>query len=67
MEFQTSKFILKCDVKDKKWYLALVNKQNADTKIEFYKSKKKAMDAFNRMIELPKQPENVKEITPLEN
>ena len=50
MEFQTDKFILKCDVNNKRWYIALANKDNGDTKIEFYKSKIKAVDAFNKMI-----------------
>ncbi len=61
LTYQTDKFILKCDVKNGLWYVALLNKETTETLIKNFKTQKGAENHFGKVLGWkPKQVKQLK-------
>jgi len=50
MIYQTDKFIIKCDVKGKRWYVILMNKETKETLISYHVSQRAAEKKFGKVM-----------------
>ena len=50
LSYQTDKFILKCDVKNDLWYVALQNKETTETMVKNFKTRKSAENYFGKIM-----------------
>lgn len=48
--YQTDKFIIKCDEKNSKWYVSLMNKETEKVIIKFKPSERSAKKYFGRIM-----------------
>lgn len=65
LSYQTDKFILKCDVKNGIWYVALQNKETTETMVKNFKTQKKAEAYFGKIMGL--KPNKTKSLKVVKN